>query len=99
MLVRVTKRMKKRSERERKRAVKVRGSEDFGRIEGEFKAVDSVWLSNPADPWAVVRDWRDHGGSRSIPLSAECESSTVIPSTPYTQTHTHLHRHPHTHIH
>ncbi|KAA8588291.1 hypothetical protein FQN60_001485, partial [Etheostoma spectabile] len=54
MLLRFTKRMKKMSEKERKRAVKVRGSEDLGRIEGEFKAMDSVWLSNPADPWAVV---------------------------------------------
>lgn len=68
-------------------------------IEGEFKAVDSLWLSNPADPWAVVRDWRDHGGSRSIPLSAECESSTVIPSTPYTQTHTHIYTQTPTHAH
>ena len=50
----------------------------------------------PADPWALVRDWRDHGGSRSIPLSAECESSTVIPSTPYTQTRTHLYTDTHT---
>lgn len=54
----------------------------------------------PADPRSAVRDWRDHCGSRSIPLSAECESSTVIPSTLYAQTRTHLYTNaPRTHSH
>lgn len=48
------------SERESKRALKVRGSEDFGPKEGEFKAVDSVWLSNPLIPGL----WSGIGGAR-----------------------------------
>lgn len=44
------------SERERKRAAKVRGSVDFDPLEGEFKAVDSVWLSNLLIPglWSGI---------------------------------------------
>lgn len=40
-----------------------KGSEDFSWVEMEFKAVDAVWLSNPADPWTVVRDWRGYDTS------------------------------------
>lgn len=35
------------SQGEWKRAEKVRGSEDLGPVEGDFKAADSVWQSNP----------------------------------------------------
>lgn len=87
------------SERKKERAVKVRGSKDFSPVDGEFKAGDSVRWSNPADPWAVVRDWKSREGSRSIPLSAECESSTVIPSTlTHNLIHSFTHTAPHAHL-
>lgn len=62
--------------------------------------MDSVWLSNPLIPGLCSGIGGGHGGSRSIPLSAECESSTVIPSTPlHTDSHASIHGQPHTHTH
>lgn len=92
MLERFTNRMKRMSERGRKRAIKVRqtfrGLRSSRGGGGGLKLWSQSLAERPADPWTVVRDWRGRGGSRSIPLSTECESPTVIPSTP--DTHTHL---------
>lgn len=73
MLVRFTKRMKMMSERERKRAVKVRGSEDFDPVEGEFKAVDSVWLSNLLIPglWSGIGRAMEEADPSLSPLSVK----------------------------
>lgn len=73
MLVRLTKRMKKMSERERETAVKVRGTEDFGPALGEFKAVDSVWLSNPLIPglWSGIGGAMEEADPSLSPLSVK----------------------------
>lgn len=59
--------------RKRKRAVKVRGSQDFGPVEGEFKAVDSVWLSNPLIPglWSGIGGAVEEADPSLCPLSVK----------------------------
>lgn len=73
MLVRFTRRMKKMSERERERAVKVRGSDDCCPAEGEFKAVDSVWLSDPLIPglWSGIGGTMEEADPSLSPLSVK----------------------------
>ncbi|KAK5861313.1 hypothetical protein PBY51_022720 [Eleginops maclovinus] len=66
------KRMRER-ERRKKRALKVRGSEDMVLIEGEFKAVDSVWLSNPLIPglWSGIEGAMEEADPSLSPLSVK----------------------------
>lgn len=73
MLVRFTKRMKKMSKREQKTAVKVRGSEDFGPVEGGLKDVDSVCLRNPLIPglWSGIGGTTEKADPSLSPLSVK----------------------------
>lgn len=62
-----------RCQRERKRAVKLRGLEDFGSVEGEFKAVDSVWLRNLLIPglWSGIGGAKEGADPSLCPLSVK----------------------------
>lgn len=64
-------------------SVKVKDLSDFDPVEGKFRVVPE-W---PADPGAVVRDWKGLG-SISITHSDECESCT---HNPFSLSLTHIH--------